>query len=453
MSKNRKFKKTKIISQVPNTNNTLNKSTSNNDIPTPDPDTSDDERYNFTSYITDWAEEFSDAEDDWPGEPEVGWKEAERSTAGYSKTRAGTYKQSRYYYRQKEKEAVQNQEQVRKEHKTLNFYFKPTNPSTDTQPQVVEGSITSQSETKNDQPEPSIPQEPSALVSQDALAQDISDFDAWADERLKNAGKIWTTRIKLARSLLKLEQNKPEFSPISDSLTLAYSVEKGIKYARKLRRLVQHWKTDRLGIPEPKTSNHARRQTLFEDEEVITAVREYLNNNSWHSTLQGVVQTVEDVTGSRRSPEVMGLQEVNQASTTISTQTAARWLAKLGWVYDGDKKGYVDGHEREDVVAYRNNVFLPKMRTFEPELSEFDDNGPIPKPVESKFVLVTHDESTFSANDDANYHWKEKGTQPLKSKSRGKGLMVSDFLTPDDGRLRYQDSTTDKIERACQIIT
>ena len=31
--------------------------------------------------------------------------------------------------------------------------------------------------------------------------------------------------------------------------------------------------------------------------------------------------------------------------------------------------------------------------------------------------------------------------------------MVSDFLTPDDGRLRYQDSTTDKIERACQIIT
>ena len=108
----------------------------------------------------------------------------------------------------------------------------------------------------------------------------------------------------------------------------------------------------------------------------------------------------------------MGLQEVNSdtSSTTISTRTAARWLAKIGWVYDRDAKGYVDGHERED-VAYQNNVFLPKMAAFEPELSEFHENGTISKP-STRFVLVTHDESTFSANDDSNYHWKEKGTQP-----------------------------------------
>jgi len=38
----------------------------------------------------------------------------------------------------------------------------------------------------------------------------------------------------------------------------------------------------------------------------------------------------------------------------ISESTAQRWLAKLGYELKEVKKGvYVDGHEREDVVAYR----------------------------------------------------------------------------------------------------
>ena len=67
--------------------------------------------------------------------------------------------------------------------------------------------------------------------------------------------------------------------------------------------------------------------------------------------------------------------------------------------------------------------------------------------------MLWHTETTFSANDDTNYHWKEKGSQPLKSKSCGKGLMVSDFWTADDGRLRYQNPTTKEVDQACQIIT
>lgn len=39
---------------------------------------------------------------------------------------------------------------------------------------------------------------------------------------------------------------------------------------------------------------------------------------------------------------------------TICERTARRWLAKLGYELKEAKKGiYVDGHEREDVVAYR----------------------------------------------------------------------------------------------------
>lgn len=39
----------------------------------------------------------------------------------------------------------------------------------------------------------------------------------------------------------------------------------------------------------------------------------------------------------------------------ISESTARRWLTKLGYELKEVKKGiYIDGHEREDVVTYRN---------------------------------------------------------------------------------------------------
>lgn len=38
----------------------------------------------------------------------------------------------------------------------------------------------------------------------------------------------------------------------------------------------------------------------------------------------------------------------------IHVQTAQRWLYKLSWWYQQKKKGmYIDGHEYEDVMAYK----------------------------------------------------------------------------------------------------
>ena len=43
----------------------------------------------------------------------------------------------------------------------------------------------------------------------------------------------------------------------------------------------------------------------------------------------------------------------------ISEDTACRWLAKLGYELKEVKKGiYVDGHEREDVVAYQKEFLI-----------------------------------------------------------------------------------------------
>ena len=39
---------------------------------------------------------------------------------------------------------------------------------------------------------------------------------------------------------------------------------------------------------------------------------------------------------------------------TISRAIAQRWLAKLEWCYSKKKNSmYIDGHERDDIVAYR----------------------------------------------------------------------------------------------------
>jgi hypothetical protein len=57
-------------------------------------------------------------------------------------------------------------------------------------------------------------------------------------------------------------------------------------------------------------------------------------------------------------------------------------------------------------------------------------------------ILVTHDESTFNANDSTSYSWKKAGTEWLKPKSKGKGIMISEFLCAAHGRLHYLDDSS-----------
>ena len=60
-------------------------------------------------------------------------------------------------------------------------------------------------------------------------------------------------------------------------------------------------------------------------------------------------------------------------------------------------------------------------------------------PGEESLVLVTHDESTFNANDGKR---QKDGKQLLRPKGRGKGIMVSASLTPG-GPLRVPDRISD----------
>jgi hypothetical protein len=60
----------------------------------------------------------------------------------------------------------------------------------------------------------------------------------------------------------------------------------------------------------------------------------------------------------------------------VRARTARQWLKKLGLVFGRYTKGvYVDGHERVDVVRYRNKVFIPQWQHLKDRIVVFKENG------------------------------------------------------------------------------
>lgn len=125
----------------------------------------------------------------------------------------------------------------------------------------------------------------------------------------------------------------------------------------------------------------------------------------------------------------------------IRSRIARRWLNRLGYKWKEVQKGvFFYGHKREDVVEYRE-TFLDEMKALLPYFVEFSEDGSIlPKdyskdcavggPNKRPIIMITHNESTFSANDGQRKVWTQDGNGILQPKGRGKEIMVSDFLLP-----------------------
>src|SRR3954470_22348043 len=63
---------------------------------------------------------------------------------------------------------------------------------------------------------------------------------------------------------------------------------------------------------------------------------------------------------------------------------------------------------------------------------------------EKERILVTHDECIFYSNDGKRGVWAKHGELPLRKKGNGRSIMVSEFLTEIDGRLRLQPTDIEK---------
>ena len=140
-------------------------------------------------------------------------------------------------------------------------------------------------------------------------------------------------------------------------------------------------------------------QSLLKDEQVQTAVKAHLSSvptgevtpKQFHKALNDQILPV------------LGLAVKNG----LSERTARRWLLALGWRRTRVKKGvYMDGHERPDVIKYRDDVFLPLMASYERRMVQWKPEGsglvrvePDLGPDEKRIIAVFQDESSFHVND------------------------------------------------------
>ncbi|KAJ7670198.1 hypothetical protein B0H14DRAFT_3691876 [Mycena olivaceomarginata] len=112
------------------------------------------------------------------------------------------------------------------------------------------------------------------------------------------------------------------------------------------------------------------------------------------------------------------------------------------------KGQHVDGHEREDVVRYRQEVFLPAWYSMEGRMRAWTGNNmETPEDIvelineAGKWIVVWfHDESIFYAHDRRTSQWVADDASPSPyAKGEGVSLMVADFVSADYGWLRSKD--------------
>jgi hypothetical protein len=131
----------------------------------------------------------------------------------------------------------------------------------------------------------------------------------------------------------------------------------------------------------------------------------------------------------------------------ISLATAKRWMKKLGYRWVKKHRGlYFDGHERDDVVNYRQQHFLPAWFSLWDRMQKWGKNGNEEMlnlaPREERAVPWFNDESIFYGNDRRQSGWvHEKSSPEPYTKGEGQSEMVGEYFSPDFGYLRSLDGT------------
>ncbi|KAL6306661.1 hypothetical protein BKA93DRAFT_748077 [Sparassis latifolia] len=133
----------------------------------------------------------------------------------------------------------------------------------------------------------------------------------------------------------------------------------------------------------------------------------------------------------------------------ICLSTAQMWMHAMDYRWRKTPHGqFVDGHERADVVNYRQEIFLPLIAELEYNarrwsrdgLEDIDQNEPRPR--NCRMVFWWHDESVFYANDRRSVRWvHETETAVPQAKGEGASIMAADFVSADYGWGRSKDGT------------
>lgn len=202
--------------------------------------------------------------------------------------------------------------------------------------------------------------------------------------------------------------------------------------ARALRRWARAYIDDRT-LPYQQYGLHTK--SLIDNEAFKTELCAYLQSVGKYVCSKDIIKYLEDEDVQER----YGLQK------TISLSTAKEWMSRLQYRWGKGPKGqYVDGHEREDVVKYRQTRFLPSIAEHDASVRTWTNGGPaVPSDrpcAEKPTVYWYQDESIFAANDRRKVYWVASDAKATpQPKGEGPTLMVSDFVSADYGWLHSPD--------------
>ena len=259
---------------------------------------------------------------------------------------------------------------------------------------------------------------------------------------------------------LYAQRHNPDHPRKDLALNIAHSFNRGTSFARGIAIWERSWVQSRE-IPAGQGGVHTKISSLFNDEEVKLFVMEFVASKKEEITAGLLAKAVTEFVGSQlvgekaqRAIEDSQNQPGNKKEG-VRIGAARKWLMSMGYTWRAARKDvYVDGHEREDVVNHRKE-FVSRFKDLESRLARWDDEGnfigdDVPPGGGKWVVVVTHDESTFHVNDGRRQMWlKDKG-DPLRPKGNGKGIMMSDFLTPN-GRLQAPSQITEDILMAHNV--
>jgi len=216
------------------------------------------------------------------------------------------------------------------------------------------------------------------------------------------------------------------------SLMTANAYEKSTWLAGRLRQWTRAYILDRNDLPL--NIYGTWNSSILEDEDFKGELLLHL---------QGIGKYVKsmDIVDYLKNPDVLTRLKLKKP---ISLATAQRWMKHVGYRWSKTPTGqFVDGHERCDVVEYRQLIFLPVWAELLSRTQIYATDGnecQVPPMTTRRVVIWNHDESTYYANDRRKIRWVHKSETAVPyAKGEGASLMVADMISPDYGWLRSPD--------------
>jgi len=219
----------------------------------------------------------------------------------------------------------------------------------------------------------------------------------------------------------------------ASSLQASMALGMGLHCARRIRRLMRQFIKDRTMLPINPYGDW--NESMLVDEDLCNDISLYL-------------QEIGKEISAKKLMDFLAREDIRSKhgiEKPISERTARRYLNTLGYRWSSPKKGqYADGHEQDDVIYYREQVFLPQWRRIQDRmecwigLDAEPEQGP--KMPGLRIITWFHDESIFYVHDRRKKGWyhKDAPAKPYK-KGDGASLMIADFVSADFGWLRSPD--------------